>query len=311
MRLMTRLVQALSKNRIRRQTELEELRRKKYLEFWLDNLLREGDEVEVITSETRSGYGNNPRQKGDRGIVVGYEEEYEPRFPISDRLPGVYSVLYLPKVAFPDQIQLICTAYLKPVDWNVLEGREKRHSFLIRELPDTPFWEDDLVKCPKTAFLVSVQAPPHVQSGEEMWRVTQAENPEDESYQLVLVGSGGSIRTSAEANDLVLHRRGNFWRPAHGLPVEFESWLEEVEFYHNSRTAQKVGSERFSDQAVRQAIDLVRESKIDFFVVTTGVYNMRDVVSYRLNDPDAGNRIRPAFLSSWADWKSEADATPR
>lgn len=171
-------------------------------------------------------------------------------------------------------------------------GRE-----LIRELPDTPFWEDDVVEVfdGRRGYVSTID-------------YLEVEKPGSDRpvYQVRFSGSSQSFHRRS----LDLVERGNVWKFYHGEEMEFESAADEASFYHRISHATSVTNtaQGTSTFPWEQAVEVLRNGEADMIwhnwaVATSDPgYN---VECYTIDDPEVGERCRMEFLE-----QLDADPTP-
>jgi hypothetical protein len=159
---------------------------------------------------------------------------------------------------------------------------------LVRDLPDTPFWEDDVVEVfdgrrgyVSTIDYLEVEKPGSDRPVYKVRFANYAENFHRRSLDLV--------------------ERGNVWKFYHGEEMEFESAADEARFYHRISQATSVTNTAHGTSTFpwEQAVEILRNGDADMIwhnwavAVADPGY---DVECYVIDDPDVGERCRLEFL---------------
>jgi len=131
-------------------------------------LIRVGDEVIITIPKENRDWGCNPCPDGSKATVLGFSEIHYGRLTNCDIKPGVYTNYYWVKLRIEDGRELtVPDRFLELSDKSVYEQRLEafqkyqrenpdnwyKNEEFIRELPDTPFCEGDLV-CVRDSYLI-------------------------------------------------------------------------------------------------------------------------------------------------------------
>lgn len=161
---------------------------------------------------------------------------------------------------------------------------------LVRELPDTPFWEEDVVETyeGRRGHVFLIDYP-------------EIENPTSDypAYRVRFPGSGADMHYHARALDLV--ERGNIWRYYHGADMEFSGVADEAAFYHRISQVTGIRSESTGLFSFTwdEAVQALRDGQADMiwhnWAVATSDPGYH-VNCYVIEDPEVGERCRQALL---------------
>lgn len=165
--------------------------------------LQIGDKTTIkIDAESRS-WGNNPAPDGTEVEIVGWNEIHQKRNHGYKR-PGVYENHCWPLVKLPNGK----TIYINSCH---LTGHTGFGGEFLRDLPETPFWESDIV----------------LFQGQEKEVANLHYEPNDVRYDIYLDASRCGWHSMRSESELTLVRRGMIWKHFHGEAIEFASLEEE------------------------------------------------------------------------------------
>ncbi len=161
----------------------------------------------------------------------------------------------------------------------------------VRELPDTPFWEDDIIEVydGRRGTISTIDYHDFVESS--------ADHP---VYSVRFSNSGYGERFHARSLDLV--ERGNVWRYHHGEEIDFENATEEATLHHRLSLVTGVANPdtRNFSFTWNEAVQALRNGEADMIWQDWAVA-IEDpgysVACYTMDDPVAGERCRTAFLA--------------
>ena len=197
--------------------------------------LRVGDRVSITIDRENREWGYNPCPDGTEATVLGFTEITWGRVNNCGHRPGIYHNTSWVRLQMPDGKQHVeLDSRLKLLD---SEEEKRRHEawrkenksrdgvsdhLFIRDLPDTPFWEHDLV-CVKGSH----------DPDEQRMRVTEVKVKwarDTDHYCCEILRDGrpaGSMYF--EESRLELVERGNVWKMAHGQKPTFLNLKEEAD----------------------------------------------------------------------------------
>ena len=208
-------------------------------------LLQIGDEVVIKIEKESREWGYNPCPDGTRAKVLGFGEVHTPRIGNLGFKPGVYRNRCWIKVQLKDgkkheenhaRISLT-KKKLEKERSEELRRKKKgweqlRNEDFLRPLPETTFWEHDvvLIKNKRDA----VFSGPVVVQLIDYTRLNELITP-DRKWPVYQVSPtlyyGCSVAYGEDQLELV--RRGKVWKFFHEEPVKFDDILDEAKFFVN------------------------------------------------------------------------------
>jgi hypothetical protein len=224
---------------------------------------------------------------GEPVTIVDFSERYEGRIDGAGVPPGLWkNYSYATIRDARGNEHDIHTSHLLPLPGRDYIGLPRQ---LVRDLPETPFWEEDLVEI--------FDGRKGVISAIDYYEVEKGSDRPVYRVRFPKLGSGEDFH--ARALDLV--ERGDVWRYHHGEEIDFESAADEATLHHRlslvtsvvNRETRKFG---FSWD---EAVQALRNGDADFISHNWAVA-LEDpgyrVECYRIDDPVAGERCRNAFI---------------
>lgn len=297
------------------------------------DVLEIGDKVVVQVLEENRGWGYNPCPDGTVGIVVGFAELYHRRIPNYGVRPGVYNNTNCPRVLLPNGKTIqIGTFHLESHDKETYDRRldarkqcykedpddckaaeDERH--FLRELPETPFWEHDVVYCTDKRLenlkIPTWQDQPNtyvVQRIEFDWIHSMGdlvEHKKERTYVISRSPSSGSSAFVPEST-LELVQRGNVWRYYHNEPLKFSDIPEEARFFLRLGQIKEIRNPRsgYYTWALDEVLDAIELGTVH------GVWGGKSIEVFpapnnnrgsgysavRFLDEDVGNRVAQATI---------------
>lgn len=215
----------------------------------IGEVLKPGDVVVITIPAESRDWGHNPCPDGTRATVLGFSEITWGRVNNCCLRPGVYKnhswtrirrendgveyTEYTGRLALPDQNE-----YERRVElWQAERkpGGHDRSNRFLRELPETPLWEGDVIR------YINPEKVPQMGDGAVQFVVRRIDyhqlgtkTTRGTPYPCYEISS--SLRagwyTSVAAEDVELVRRGKVWQFHNGQKPHFESVREEAEFFH-------------------------------------------------------------------------------
>lgn len=199
----------------------------------IGEILRVGDDVELTISKESRDAGYNPFPDGTRGVVTGFGEITWGRLNALGMKPGVYTNYSWVRVKLGNESEIFeNSSSVTLVDTDEKERREKewfskrsedRVQEKVRDLPETPFWEGDIVSdvtIPDLQLVVTSINFDELASMRNFRVYTVSPSMED------------GWRSGANAADLRLIARGNVWKYYHNEPITFPDLISEARFFH-------------------------------------------------------------------------------
>lgn len=221
--------------------------------------LRTGDRVIIMIPKENREWGYNPCADGTIAEVIGPTEIAYGRTDNFGKQPGVYENRSWINLRMPDgQTHAELDSRLTFVERGMEEirkaewiGAGRPEGAWLRELPETPFWEGDVIRVPGRPrdFATSKIDPrlndpcAYVVTKISYDRLDGQTNV-GTAWPAFQISDGMSTgwHTSVAAEDAVLVERGDVWKRAHGEPVTFRTLEEEAEFAMRTGTTVEVAN---------------------------------------------------------------------
>lgn len=205
----------------------------------IGEVLRPGDQVVVNIEKESREWGYDPCPDGTVAEVLGFAEHYVGRVG-AHRPPGVYENTSWVKIKFPDpniaglhHVRQEWSGRLTMLDQVEYERRleewrrngGKLGGFLLRPLPETEFWEGDVVTSSRHDDVRVVAVIKFEWMGDK-----RADGSPVSIYACSSAIDAG-WHVYCDASELTLVERGPIWKHHHGEPIAFPSLEEEARFY--------------------------------------------------------------------------------
>lgn len=281
----------------------------------IGEVLVTGDKVVITIPQENREWGYNPCPDGTLATFL-YPSEMHCGRKDGYRAPGVYENHSWLNLLLSDGKTLTEFAgRVEMVDHPEYEHRmELRHKARkldpdfsrkeakrLRDLPDTPFWEGDIVES-KRAYHFYGKGPLEICTvrynyiGEK--RVDGSPMP---LYDVTPV-SNGCGTMSAGDEDLTLIQRGNYWKYYHNEPMVFESLLDEAKFFASIGQSHEIPNPVSGnyDWTKEGALEAIRSGLAHGFAVSSGLFGgglYHSVVVFE--DEKLGKRVAQATLEGF------------
>lgn len=300
----------------------------------MGKLLRTGDRVRMKMDPESRPYFPKAVPDGTEGTVVGKYRAtgiIEARYPILCRKPGVYEldgVAWIQWDSYPEgvdpedeDVRRGSDQHLEAAPSFVDEyNRRYKEEWPVRnedgsynmdfdmtattdrlenrvrvgDLPETPFYELDLVEYQGTRYLIRRinynHWGPDKRHCYEMSELNEEGRP---------IGS-----TTVEPNDLTLIERGNVWKFYHNEPLSFKSLDEEASFAKGIGKSTEVRNPKdgFYSWTLEEVLEAIRVGIVDGFYMSQGFFGVQpSIVAQRFEDRDLGERVLAETLKGFAD----------
>jgi len=292
----------------------------------IGEVLRVGDEVSITVPQENRDWGYNPCPDATRAVVLGFSEIHYGRINNFGFEPGVYPNNSWVKLRLEDGRESIeFASRLELTDKGEYERRvaelrelnqvdpdswHKRKEF-IRDLPETPFWEGDVVLVHKLVPIAVVSKEMLPESGPEVFVVVGI----DYAYldEKTTVGTkypayrisdqlNAGWYTSASEDEMELVERGLIWKYHHGEPLQFADIKEEASFFQMLGLTEEVrnpanGLFKWTKDEVLAAI---QEGIVHGFSMSSGFFGTKPIISARrFRDEELGKRVAQATLEGF------------
>lgn len=276
----------------------------------IGELLRVGDRVLVKVAEENREWGYDPAPDGTEVEIVRFGEIDYGRTHNFGYEPGIYANPAWADVRLPNgEVIHMGTFHLepRPEDEGLFAGRtrewrENTHTARerLRDLPETPFWEGDIVMCP--SFDSDDPEKHYVISGINYLdrdRKTLDGSPWP-FYQIS--DSRGGWHSSVREDELTLVARGNVWKFHHEEDIEFSDVREEAELHSSLGKTQEVRNPASGLYAwtIEEALDAIQGGLGDAVQMSGGMFGAEPRPSVRrFEDREVGERVRAATLEGF------------
>ncbi len=281
-----------------------------------DHLLLVGDVLVVKVPQENRDWGYNPCPDGILVTVTGFSELAAGRTNNFGRAPGIYANRCGIDCKLPNGKTIHLGSHC--VEFSDKSVEEKRSNDLkqaggykpefVRDLPETPFWEGDVVLAqsrhdskPKRVVITSIRY-------ESLYDKRDDGSPVP-AYTVSSSLVNGGWTQYMHAADLELISRGNVWKYYHGEPMTFLDLEEEA------NTMKSMG---FTDEIRNpanglyswtkdEALDAIRNGVIHAFSVGGNFFGPGHHISaLRFNDENLGRRVAEKTLLGFA-WPENSD----
>ncbi len=256
-------------------------------------LIQIGDNVTINIDEESRQWGYNPLPNGTKVKVIGFGEVYYHRTQNFGHRPGIYVNKCLVKIKTKDNdehnINHVFLTLNDKKEYKKRTDKYKKDPELIeqrtflRELPETPFWEWDVVQIPFTKEEHVIQGIDYnwINPGEHYYRVSKE-----------ITGSTQSI-----ACGIKLLKRGNVWKFDHNEPITFSNIREEAYFYQTIGHIREIKNPNTNNYnwTKQEIIQAMKNGTVHgFYGDILGESLHKIAIVY--NNGEVGSRIRKAVL---------------
>lgn len=251
-----------------------------------------GDIVTINILDENWDWGYRPfkNQKGTKGIFKGYSEIFYGRTQSFGKKPGVYENKCWIKVEAEGKIEYLSHCHI--------DGAKYEDGNFLRELPETPFWEDDIVRDIKT---------------KKEFKVVRIEYKVN--YEIANTGIacnlnifvlsddfGSGWEQGYRENELELVSRGKIWKYYHNEPIEFSDIKEEGNFYKRIGECEDVRNPATNNYVwtLEEVLQAIKDGIVDAFYMSSGIFGTKSrICAIKLKNEDVGNRLRKFTLENW------------
>lgn len=256
--------------------------------------LKVGDKVVIDVSQESSSWGAYPEVKnGEIGEVISFSEIHYGRTRAFGKKPGVYQNTCWPLVRMESGLELtINSCYVKPL---LPEEHPYNSGDFIRDLPETLFWEEDMVED---------------QSG-EIYRIDSIdyafinEKINDGSpwpfYTCAPLGCSWTIQKTEASLKLI--KRGNVWKHFHSEKLAFSSIEEEANFFKSLGLYDEVKNpaNNLYSWNLQEILEAIKNDIVDGFSVGHMLFSDKVYHSaIRFHDRNLGKRVAEATLKGFS-----------
>lgn len=280
-----------------------------------ENVLKLGDEVFVLPSEGQL--------LPISGTVIGFSEMPYGRIHNLGFKPGIYWNKIYSHIRFDNgEVQNVIYNRIELVDaieyhrrldeMQSVRASDWRAQYeRVRDLPETPFWEGDLVRAKAISGVVVVTSQMPPESVPEIWIVTHI----DYSHLSDLTDPGtkwpgydisdkmdAGWSVSASEDDLELVERGKVWKFYHNEPIEFVDIKEEANFFLMLGHTDDVRNPEngLFKWTKRQVLRAIKKGIVHGFTVRGALFGPKpSIEAYVFRNPDLGRRVAEATLAGF------------
>jgi hypothetical protein len=242
-------------------------------------------------------------------VIVAFGSIYHGRtgFLYDGMEPGLYLNDSWPIVRKSNgTLVSINSCHLNLKDKNLESERRKEKKFSkkikIQDLPETPFYEMDVVKIKQTGEIVTI-------SGIEYQYLNTFCNDNVTPYPCYRLNLNCGATTNRNADAIELIKRGNVWNEFHGLPLVFNSLSEEAEYAKQRGKYVEVKNPKldlYSWREKNDVIEAIQNNLVHGIVSSNGFLAIgHSINAIKFHDQDLGNRVAKATLDMFKDWPSK------
>ncbi len=271
-------------------------------------ILFSGDEVLINIPDEFDDEYHPQIQKGTRGIVISFEKNCLGRnagLQLNGLAPGIHfskSYAYV-QINGRKEGYIINCDYLSLIDKKEQKYRLRRLGnnrkkcqdydvhYLVKTLPDTPFWEDDLV-----SYLDELEDDVKVYKVHAIEYGIYERNPkEGPVYKIRNVVPKG-IDCVAYEDQLTLLDRGSIWRYYHNETLIFDTVEEEIGFHETIGNVKVVVNPRNGLYVWRQneIMPAIKNGLADSFEI-----NGKKIILKKFKDRDVSEKAKLLTLKTW------------
>jgi len=278
----------------------------------LDELCKVEDKVIVTIPRENREWGYNPCPDGTKAEIVGFTEIYKGRINNFGLKPGVYVNRSWAVIRLPDGEEYAeWTGRLELIDkveeqkrLNEYQSQEKtnkrslqdREEFL-RELPETPFWEGDIVSVSRykqrhTAYQIV---------GIDYSNLTELTDL-GTKYPVYHFSDSLSAGWFASENEdgIALIKRGKVWQYYHHEPIQFESLEEEANLHLMLGLTEEVRNpvNQLFSWTLEEVLEAIKDGLVHGFIMST-MFGSVSIDAIRFCDEDLGKRVVKTTLDGF------------
>jgi hypothetical protein len=285
----------------------------------LGEILKVGDTVVINIPDENWEWGFRPvsKQSGTEADVVGFGEIPYTRVQNFGHEPGIYVNHSWVDVKVPGKKQFcISSCHIDLKDKAEEKQREKAYHkaggyknshVRLRDLPETKFWEGDVVKLADDMR--------DVWPGVETFRIfsinygdfgqmrNDGVTPMPEyNIEPNVKGRGGYV--AVNESQLTLVERGNVWKHYHKEPLWFAGIEEEAGFFAMLGHTEEVRNpkSKLYNWTKDEVLAAIRDGIADSFSVDRGIFGTSKELHHRavrFKDRDLGERVAQATLAGF------------
>jgi hypothetical protein len=284
----------------------------------IDNLILIGDIVTLSIDPESRAWGCNPYPDGTVATVIGFGESTWGRVGNCGLKPGTHLCRSAVKCRLEDgRVETASSVNVELQDSEEYARRKAgykydpdkdRNADWLRDLPETAFWEGDVVRfknpCKDVRF-GEVHPTKRVIQRVNYHHMTQTCN-DGSPYPFYDVSDSlnGGWHCSAKEQDLELVERGNVWKHFYGEPLTFADLKEEANFFTSLGHTTEVrnpanGLYKWTLEEVLQGI---RDGIVHGFTMGGGWFGSApSICATRFHNEELGRRVAAETLKGFPD----------
>lgn len=258
--------------------------------------VRIGDEVLITIPPENREWGYDPCPDGTRATVLSFSEIHWGRINNCGIEPGVHINPCWARVRSADGKEWTentgrftlpdAEEYQRRIDEWRAAGDWRARKTKLRDLPETPFWEGDVVSAAREGygkmFVVGIE---YAWGDEPTYRISDRMN--------------AGWHTYARAAELTLIERGNVWNYYHDLPLKFDSLTAEAEFFNmlgHTEEVRNPANDLFL-WTKDEALKAIEAGLVHGFSMGGGLFGSGPHINaIRFRDEDLGRRVAAETL---------------
>jgi hypothetical protein len=281
----------------------------------LGQLLQVGDTVIINIPDDNWSWGYHPveRQSGIEAKITGFGEIHYHRHQTYGKEPGVYTNHSWVTLDILGE-KTISSSFIDLKDKMEYDSRCASRNIRefdtnqkpIRPLPETKFWEGDIVKLNR-----SVGYPEYLhnecyvrQVNYQDLKCKRIDGSPMPEYDIAVVGGCGAY-VGVNESSLELVRRGNIWKYYNGEQPSFADLREQAEFFYMIGKMEEIANPATGSYAwtLNEALQAIRDGVADCFKATKGLFGTDDLNHrvFKVKDRDLGEKLREATVFGFRD----------
>lgn len=288
--------------------------------------MRPGDDVVITIPKENREWGYNPCADGTIGKILGFSEISYGRIGNFGNKPGVYvnrcwvklrlqngneHTEYSGRLELVDKVEY-ARRLAELHQFQAANPGEPPKSEFLRDLPESQFWEGDLVRVhnrlgiPISLVGSSPDSDPNIFMvvSVDYDRISEEAKMIGRSYQAYDISpkAGAGWRISVSKEELTLVERGRVWKHYNNEPISFSDIKEEASFFdslgHTDEVRNPVNS--LYCWTKEQVLDAIREGTVHGFSVASGFFGAAPSIrAIRFRNEDLGRRVAKATLEGF------------
>lgn len=268
----------------------------------LGELMRIGDVVTVDIGQEAREWGYNPYPDGTKVTIEGWGEIHYGHRHNYGYGPGVFeNRCWVDVVDKKGKRVNISSCYLKG---DPPKGRERQDHIRLRDLPETAFWEEDVVVEPEICRMWNVKELHVVGIDYAMLTHKRDDGSPMPIYRLSDDETGGMSTSSRDETKIKLVRRGNVWRYFHGEKPKFADLKAEAKFFDSLGHTTEIRNPKneLYSWTKDEVLEAIQNGLGHSMSVDRGFFGMSDTLHHRVikfNDPELGARVAEATLEGF------------